>query len=180
MPRLRVEEPGERIIEVWEITTPGTVYVATYDKRDERYVQSSVSGTNGARRLRISRDDREYNQERIPEENVHLDPFLNGQLRRVDTGPEDSRLGRNSTLSNDDLKEILSLTDHDLFESTVKDVAGELMLRRLLSIAEDQATRWQYDVVNELVRERYPVGGQQRTARELFEEERLTQLGIGR
>lgn len=174
----RTQNTAGEIVEVWEAMTSGTVYVAVFDKRDDRYVMTSVSGRSGAKKLRIPRDDRIYNQERIPEENVHLDPFQNGQLRRVDDGPVDDSLTAASQLTDADLAELLALKDKDLFGAEIERIKSELILRRLQSVAETDGAKWQLDAIQTAVRERYPVGGTQRTAREIFEEERRAQLGV--
>lgn len=168
----------DQVTEEWLITTPSTVYVSTYDRRDDRYVQTMVSGTQGARKLRITRQDRVYNQERIPEENIHLDPFLNGQLRRVDKGPVDETLDVRNHLDTADLQELLKLTDKGVFAETVADISSELVLRRLLALAEDEGTAWQLEALRDSLKERYPIGGAQRTVREMHEEERRQRIGI--
>src|SRR4051812_13296503 len=72
-------------IEIWEITTGGTVWVWTKDVRNPGHMQKTRVGgrAGGSRRLRISRDERRYNEEQIIDEMGEHNPFRNGSLKLV-------------------------------------------------------------------------------------------------
>ncbi len=82
----------DKVIETWESTVEGTVYVDVYSRREDAYVSQRIGGTTGSKRLHISRDDRKYNQERVSDENKMLDPFTNGALRLIESATRDENL----------------------------------------------------------------------------------------
>ncbi len=158
----------DKIMETWEITTDGTVWVDKMDPREGRYVKQRVGGRQGgSRRLHITRDDRRFNQEQVVEEMKHSDPFTNGALVLVSAERAED-IDTTYHLTNEDLGRLLEIKDAALFQSEVSDIKSELILRRLKELGETQATVAQLEFVTELIRERYKVGGTQRTVREMM------------
>lgn len=171
-------KPADQVIETWEILIAGTIYVWIYDKRDDRYRSQKVSGTSGSSRLHLTRDDRKYNQEILPVENRHLDVFTNGALRLVESSERDEHLDIRYHYTDADLAEMFEVRDPELFLQAVSEIDSELILRRLVAMAEDKATVAQNTALKELVAERYPIGGTQATVREMIEAgERIGALG---
>lgn len=168
----RSEQPHEKQVEVWEITTQGTVWVWAYDRRQDNYKQSRVGGGGGggSKKLTITLDDRLYNQEMVVDESPELDPFTNGMLRRL-SGPElneDTQVDTTNHLSNEDLTSLLQVRDEDLFKEEIIEIKSELLLRRLVDVAEKEGTVWQHEFLKELITERHPIGGTQKTVREMI------------
>jgi hypothetical protein len=170
----RAEQPGEKLVEVWEIIIPGTVWVWTYDRRNDKYQKQRVGGRGGggSKRLQISVDDRRFNQQQVVDEMRGYDPFTNGSLRRI-SGPdldpeEDYLLTDKYHLTDDQLRGLLEVKDEAIFGDEVREIESELILRRLLAVAEKDGTVWQFELLRALVEERYPVGGTQKTVREMM------------
>lgn len=157
-----------QVMETWEITTDGTVWVDKMDAREGRYVKQRVGGRQGgSRRLHITRDDRRFNQEQVVEEMGGYDPFTNGALVLVSSEKADD-IDSTYHLTTEDLGRLLEIKDSALFEQEVRDIKSELILRRLKELSETQATVAQLEFVSELIRDRYKVGGTQRTVREMI------------
>lgn len=149
--------------ETWEIQVPGKVTIWKRNRRTGEYARASVSGA-GPKILHITKDDRLYNQELIPEENGHLDPFTNGALARRDGG-------KLRGITADTLRELLSVSDPDLFREAIEDhVDNELTIRRLSDLAASEGTVAQVEVLREVLDENYKAGGTQRTVREMMQE----------
>ena len=160
-PRLRVE--------TWEITTEGTVWVWLMDPREQRYRKQQVGGrAGGSKRLRISTDDRRYNEEQIVEEMVDHNPFRNGALRIVSTEviPED--VDTRYHFTTEQLVQLLEVRDEQLFRSEVEDITSELVIRRLKDQAEKTGTVGQLAFLTEIIDTRYRLGGTQRTVEEML------------
>lgn len=159
----------DKVIETWEVTTEGTVWVWQYDRREDRYQKVRVGGRAGSRRLHISRDDRKFNQEQVVEEMSGHDPFTNGVLRLLDSGSRDETLDARYHLTEDDLKAILEEKDESAFAERVAGITSELVLRRLSAVADKHASMWQVEFIRGVIDERYKAGGTQRTVREMIE-----------
>lgn len=168
MPRPPVREE-DQIVETWEIAFPGTVWVWIWDRREDGYKKVQVGQRTGSKSLHITRDDRKYNQELIPEENTHLDPFTNGQLRLLGAADRDENLDTRYHYSNEDLVGMFEVRDPALFASEIEDIGSEVILRRMYSLADEHATVAQMDALRDLLQKRYPIGGTQRTVREMYE-----------
>lgn len=166
--------PEDKVIETWESAVPGAVWVWVYDRREDRYMKQACGGRTGSRRLHISRDDRKYNQEQVPIENAKHDVFTNGALRLVDSATRDESLDSRYHFTDVDLGEFFDIRDLALFEEAVRGIGSELILRRLSALSEEVGTMAQNDMLRELLRERYPIGGTQTSVRELFDAEKLT------
>lgn len=158
----------EKVIETWEITTDGTVWLFKMDPREGKYVEHRVGGRQGgSRRLHISRDDRRFNQEQVVEEMKEHDVFRNGQLVLVSADKAED-IDTTYHLTAEDLGRLLSIKEQKLFESEVSDIKSELILRRLKEVAERDATVAQLTFISDIIAERYKVGGTQRTVREMI------------
>lgn len=166
----------DKIMETWEACTRATTWVNVWDRRNETYKAQRVGGRSGSRRLHISRDDRKFNQENIPEENKGLDPFTNGTLRLVETASRDETLETRYHKTDDELREYLELRDPTVFREALSTIESKMMLHRILVITESEGTVAQLHEIRELIRERWPIGGSQRTYREM--EEAGERLGV--
>lgn len=148
--------------EVWESNIAGRTYVEVTDHRGAPRV---VSALGAGQRLRISTEDRVRAQERIrvPEH----DPFTNGSLRRIDRDQaEDESTVTPNALSEDDLQLIFGL-DFEDFTAEVTPLS-EINHRRLKAMAPVHATMQQGQFLDDLIEERYAIGGDTPTYRELM------------
>lgn len=165
-----VEQP-QVITEIWEATTAGTVWVWVNDKRQGGYMKQRVGGAaGGSKRLRLSVDERRYNEELIMDESQEHNPFKNGLLMLIGEQQVED-IDRSAHLTDVDLNDLIELRDPDLFRSTVEEIPHELVLRRLAALAESRGTAEQNEFLSELLRERYPIGGTQTTVQEIMDEE---------
>jgi hypothetical protein len=159
----------DKVVETWEITTQGSVWVNVYDRREDRYVKQLVAGRSGSKRLHISRDDRKFNQEQIPDENSSLDPFSNGMLRLVDAATRDENLDVRFHLSATQLVKFFETRDRAEFRIKLESISSELVLRRLNEVADENGTVAQVEELRSLLNKRYPIGGTQRTIKEMLD-----------
>lgn len=158
----------DKIVETWETTTEGTVWVWKHDAREGRYVETRVGGRQGgSRRLHISRDDRRFNQEQVVEEMKEHDVFTNGQLVLVSADRAED-VDTTYHLTGDDLAKLLEIKDEELFQAEVNDIKSELIMRRLKEVAETKGTVAQLEYIRDVIEARYKVGGTQRTVREMM------------
>lgn len=152
-------EPDE---EIWESQVPGRTWVEIRDY-DGRPRNLSVVGIG--QRLRLRTADRIRVQERllVP----RLDPFTNGTLVRIDAPQsEDPTTASPDALSREDLVACFGL-DLDDFREYVQSL-GEVNVRRLKVLAvEVDASLNQTKFIQELIEERYPIGGDTPTWREM-------------
>lgn len=152
--------------EVWEIQIPGTVWTRVRNPEiPGTWKTIRANGAKGPKRLSLTSEERRYNQELVPEENEHLDPFKNGSLKCVQGAPKDVK----TWLTDDDLSAIIGLEDETLYQEEVSSITMELTLRRLLDLAERTATVPRYEFLRELVQDRYAVGGTQRAVQEMID-----------
>lgn len=150
--------------EIWEPTTESAVHVLKKNPQDPTgWRNVKVGGKRGTRRLQLTREEREHNQQMVAIENKHLDPFLNGQLLCIQGTPDSS----SAQMSDDQLRELLKIEDDDTFMEAVTDLGSEVLLRRLLLQAEDHATKRRYDMVYDYVSTTFRVGYTQKSVREM-------------
>jgi hypothetical protein len=161
--------PENAVVETWEIAFEGSVWVWVYDRREDRYRKQAVGRRSGSKTLHITRDDRQYNQERIPDENKALDPFINGQLRLLGAATRDESLDVRNHFSEPDLIAMFEVRDPELFREALETLTSEVVLRRLQSLADIHASVVQRDILREVTDARYPIGGTQKTVREMIE-----------
>jgi hypothetical protein len=154
-----VKRTGDQ--EVWEITIPGTVYVMVRDPRTPGlWKDKKVSGRKN-KRLSITKDEREYNQQEILEDNAHLDPFTNGVLIC-----RQGELADTTQVDDEMLKQILAFGD-EAFRDAYLEMDNEFTLRRLLIFAEKTSTNIRFLELKDHIDLKYRVGGTQKTVREM-------------
>lgn len=151
--------------ETWESTTGGTVWVHLKDARAIGGWRLQKVGGKGTKRLKITVEEREYNQELIPYENEQHDPFRNGLLVRIH--PKEVERGQYE-LDNEQLIQMLAISSEPVFEEQIKSIDSEIIMRRLLTLAETHATLARYQMVQGLVDDRYRVGKTSRVVREMY------------
>lgn len=157
-------------VEIWESTIAGTLFIQVHDpRRKGEWRPARVSGKGtGNSRLKLTRDEREFNQEMIPERNAGLDPFTNGALVCISGRPADEAKSRYE-LTDTDLLDLLAITDDTVFTEALEGTESELVIRRLLDLAEKHSTVARYSQVRDLVEDRYKCGGTQRTVQEMID-----------
>lgn len=137
--------------EIWELTIPGRVTMTITNSLGR---PQQVSAMGKGQRLRVSADDRIVAEEsiRLPEHN----PFRNGMLVRVDKSS--SHHPSHDEIADDEMRAIFEL-DQDDFRETVT-ALGEINVRRLKALTvEADAARSQMEFIEDLIAERYPIGG---------------------
>jgi hypothetical protein len=172
----RVDTAEEILNEQWEITTAATVWVWLYDRRNDNYRKQKVSGGpgGGSKKLTISVGDRRYNQELVIEEMKDHDPFTNGTLLRL-SGPElsddEEHLDISNHKTNAQLLEFFAITDVPMFQEAVDSLTSETLIRRLHSLAKKSALAWQLNIIEEVIDQRYRVGGTQPTVAQMIKDQ---------
>lgn len=158
--------------ETWEATTGGTTHVHVKDPRERNGWKITKVTGRGRKRIQLTIEERLFNQDLVPEENRHLDPFRNGLLVRTSPPPEpnDADLG-DSHYTDDQLVELLRLESDDVFMATVEAIQSEAVVRRLLDLAASKATNLRYTALQEHVDERYHVGKTSRVVQEIYDNE---------
>lgn len=159
----------ETVSEVWECTTGGTVWVQLKDTRNIGAWRPQKVGGKANRKLRITVEEREFNQDMIPYDDAEiLDPFKNGLLVRTHPKPADKP---DAGTSDADLISILTQRSDEKFEAQITGIQGEIILRRLLALAETHSSYTRHQFLDAVVRERYQVGKTQAAVRDQFQEE---------
>lgn len=149
--------------EIWETTTPGTVwFTSTDDRGKEKSV--SVGGAVG-QRMRIKSLDREICQDRILED--ASDPFTNGLLKRIDKDQnEEEQTTTDQAYTTEELMAVFSSTGN-AFQAKVRKL-NELNVRRLREVADAMdAKASQIAFLDEHIETTYRGGGDTPTYREL-------------
>lgn len=163
-------DPLQTKAETWETITEGTIWVWLMDSRENRYRKQRVGGrAGGSKRLHISTDDRRYNEEQVIDEMVDHNPFRNGAMRLVSTEVVPDDVDTRYHLTIEQLAAMLEIKDEALFQSEVTDIDSELIIRRLKDQAEKSGTISQLAFLNELIDQRYRLGGTQRTVKEMLD-----------
>jgi hypothetical protein len=161
-------------IETWEVTGEFTVWVWKHDVRHPGHMEKQRAGgkAGGSKRLRLTTDERRYNEEQVVEENKDLNPFTNGQLKLVDGGkmPLDD-IDQTYHWGDEQYSAFFEIRDVDLFKEQAEEIASELILRRLYMIGEKTATIEQREVLKEIIEVRYKAGGTQGTVQEILNDE---------
>ncbi len=158
-------------VETWEATGDPMIWVWTMDARTKTYIKTRVGGGDGSSRyLRISIDDRRYNEQMIVEEMASSNPFRNGALKllRTDGTPEDyvSDVDVTYHLTPDQLLSYFDVKEPDIFRESVTEITSELILRRMQAAGVAAATQEQAAILDELITTRYLASKSQRTYRE--------------
>lgn len=154
--------------ETWESTTGSQVWINVKDPRArDSWVQKSVGG-KGSQRITITVDERIFNEELVAFENLHLCPFRNGLLIRIlPKGAERSRF----ELNDEELLLLLQGGEDEQFEEDIDKVSSEVILRRLLFLAERNATKWRFETLERVIAEKFPIGKSSQVYREMEAEE---------
>lgn len=149
--------------EVWAATTKASVWLWVEDvlKGNGAWKKERVGGPTGKQRIQITVRERRYNQEQIPDKNAHLDPFLNGLLT-CKQGAAQSPNG----YTDEQLVDLLKVDDDAAFKQVVESISSEILMRRLLGLAEKHALTYRYEMLDEIVYDRYRVGKTQRSLRD--------------
>lgn len=155
-------------VEIWESTIDSSCWVLVRDRTAEnKWKHQRVAGKGKpGHRIQLTRAEREFNSEMVPEENANLDPFKNGHLVCTSGRPADER-GRYE-LTDEDLMSILRVSDDEVFAEAIADIGIELPLRRLLALAEQHSTISRYAKIRDLIDGRYRPGGTQRAVAEMM------------
>jgi hypothetical protein len=157
-----LELPAKNEQEIWESNIEGCTWVETTDHRGAPRMKSV---TGAGQRLRLTSHDRVRAQERIRQ--LEHDPFTNGSLRRVDRNQNDDEGTKTeNALSEADLELIFGLDFEDFKEEVEK--LSEINHRRLKAMAPVHATMQQGQHLQELIEERYHIGGDTPTYREMM------------
>ena len=155
--------------EVWETTTGGTVYVHVKDPRNPNgWVQKKVGG-RGTKRITVSVDEREFNQDLVTYENEQHDPFRNGLLRRI--SPKDPTDKGQNEVADDELIEYLKLDDDQLFTEYYESLDSEVVLRRLLALGERHCSMYRFNHLKDHIDSKYALGKTQRVVKEMYEDD---------
>lgn len=145
-------------LEIWESAIPGRVSVTVTNSRGNPQTASVMGKGN---RLRISASDREVAEEQIrdPQNN----PFRNGMLYQVG-GPAGEASA--DALSDDDLAAVFEMTG-DEFANVINSLS-EVNVRRLKNLTGPiDASRSQVEMLDQVIAERFPVGGDTPSYREM-------------
>ena len=150
--------------EIWESTTEGTTWVNVRDPRNpDGWTRKKVGG-KGTKRITLTVEEREFNQELVTFENQEHDPFLNGLLLRI--SPKSAEKGENE-ISDEDL--IAQLKEDDVvFDRWLSSLTAEVVIRRLLEVAKKHAPMYRYEAIRELIDERYSIGKTQKVVQEMM------------
>ncbi len=63
---------------------------------------------------------------------------------------------------------MFDIRDESNFREAINDIESELVLRRMIALGETQGTNAQLEILKEVCQERWPIGGTQRTVREMM------------
>lgn len=155
---------SQKAQEIWECTTGGTVYVNVKDPRHaDAWTQKKVGG-KGTKRITLTVEEREFNQELVPYEKKQFDPFLNGKLVRI--SPKDDR-----ELTDDALVERLKGLNDEAFDEWLNAIDSEIVVRRLHTLAREHSTVARYETIGDLIAQRYSIGKTSRVVAEIMEDD---------
>lgn len=171
-----------KAIETWEVTGDYTVWLWKHDVRHPgQFEKIRVGGrAGGSKRVRLTTDERRYNEEQIIEEMRAENPFRNGLLKLVSvTGAPGTKISRKDVedvderyhLSADEYEAMFEVRNEDLFRGAVEEIDSELVMRRLYMFGEKFATVAQLEIIRDIIETRYKGGGTQAVVREMLEEE---------
>lgn len=156
-------------MEIWETTVPGTTYVQQRDPRNPRGWVTKKVGGRGTKQLRITVEERLFNQELVIHENQHHDPFTNGSLVRIH--PKDERQLSDMAMTDAQIIEYLKLEDDPLFTEWLEGMQSEVVLRRALELARKACPMYRYEEIEQLVSTRYAIGKTSQVVREAMEDD---------
>lgn len=154
--------------EVWETTTGGTFWVHVKDPRQPGGWAQKRFGGRGSKKITITVEEREFNQELVSEDYQQHDPFTNGLLVRVSPKVVERS---EYELTDEDLLKVLAWEDDDKFEAYLRAVESEVIVRRFLALAGKNASKWRYDQIQQFVDVKYHIGKTSKVAKEIFEDD---------
>ncbi len=154
--------------EVWEAVADGTTWLHKKNPQVAGTWKMHKVGGRGSKRITLTVEERLYNQELVPYENEKHDPFTNGTLVRV--SPAEAERGE-SEVTDAQLLELFEIGSDDVFSASVEDLKSEVVLRRLLNLAEKHATMVRYNMVRDLVEGRYKRSKTQTSVADLYSED---------
>lgn len=152
-------------IETWKVNIPGKVGVLVFDPALKNYRQQRVSGTKGSPIVRLTVEDRQYNQAMIRDSK--LDPFTNGMLVRLEADGDVA--DESSEHTDDHLSQLLAKRKKETFIDAVSEL-DELHARKLRELAEVDGKNWQIEALDEHL-EQYRPGGTQTIMQDEFADE---------
>jgi hypothetical protein len=123
----------------------------------------------GTKRITVTIEEREFNQELVTYENEAHDAFKNGLLRRI--SPKDPADKGVNEITDEELIEYLKLDDDDLFIEYYKGLESEIVLRRLLTLGERHTSMYRYNDLKAYVDAKYALGKTQRVVQEMYEDD---------
>lgn len=148
--------------EIWELMIDGRVSV---EKTNHMGHPSTVSAKGKGQRIRLSTRDRLLAQERIRD--PKNDPFTNGMMVRIDSAAQEEPQS-DQALTDEDLVSVFLLADENDFKEVVTSMT-EVNVRRLKDLASNaKATLTQVAFIDDLIREKWPIGGDTPTYREMM------------
>lgn len=151
-----VDDP-KLVEEVWESTTGGWVHVHTKDPSNPRnWICKKRAGGPGNPKVRLTVEEREYNQSQVAWGNEHLDPFTNGMLRRIEPADGADLEELPNQYSDEDLIKLLTVRSEAAFTKTIEGIESEILLRRLVPLAKKHATNARYEELQQIVKDKYP------------------------
>lgn len=160
-----MEQDNKQAQEIWETTTGGSTYIHVKDPRNPQgWVLKKVGG-RGSKRITITVEEREFNQDLVPYEKAHHDPFTNGLLVRI--SPKDVTRGENE-VTDEDLVAYLKEEEDDVFDLYLSSLTSEIVVRRLLELSKRHAPMYRHEQIVSLVDERYRIGKTQKVVEEIF------------
>lgn len=154
--------------EVWEAATEGTTWLHKKNLQVAGTWKQHKVGGRGSQRITLTVEERLHNQEMMPFENEHMDPFTNGTLIRI--SPENGDRSA-SEVTDAQLLELFEISNDDVFSAEVGEITSEVVLRRLMKLAEKHATMVRYNAVRDMVDDRYKKNKTQTSVADLFRED---------
>lgn len=156
-------------VEIWETTTGGTTWVHVKDPRHPNtWIKKRVGG-KGTKRITLTVEEREFNQELVTYESAHHDPFTNGLLVRI--SPAGVVRGENE-VTDAELIAMLEDRDDARFDNLANRVDSEIVLRRLYALAEHHATVARHRSLGEVIERRFSIGKTSQVVKEIYEDDR--------
>lgn len=163
-----MEDDPKQQQEIWETTTGGTTYVHVKDPRNPRGWVTKKVGGRGSKRISLTIEEREFNQELVAYENKHQDPFTNGLLYRI----QPKSVERSAfEVSDEELVQLLGAGEDEQFEEDIRKISSEVILRRMLFLAERNVSMWRFNMLQTVIDDRFKIGKTQQVVREIFEDD---------
>lgn len=151
--------------ETWEATTGGTTYISVQDPRNPKaWVRKKVSG-RANKRITLTVSERLFNEQQVAYDNEKQCPFRNGLLRRIHP-KGDGRF----EITDEEIVALLQGGTDEEYQLLIEKTESEVVLRRMVLIAERSATLYRYNALRDLVEQRYPNGKTSRVYQEYLDD----------